>query len=733
MKLLLYISFLLVFSFGYSQKEDARITTIRNQLEVLASENSGFTENVKSEINVNNITLPNFLVGLSKLHNINIIVAPELNNITIANNNFNGVTVNDVLVFLCKTYNLAIDFTGNILSIKAYQEPQKETVKREINVFYDPSKDIISIDAKNDNLYEVFKAITDASGKNLMAFSGLENKSLTAFIREASFDAAMANLAQSNDLIVQKNKDNFYEFDVNPDAIATNDNGVQSRGNRNRLSRNTAFEILDLKTKLLKVNFTDTPISKVVNDIGLALDINIFSASPLEEAGSASVKADKITFDELLTKMFEANVYSNPLNNNTPTNQNTTRNQNITTNTTNKVFTFKKENDIYYFGTEEQLSVRQVELITLQYRSVELLNDPSGSLRSNNNFSNQFNRGGATNGRSNLGTNTFQNQNNSQRGNFQNQSSNINNSFNNQTTSSIESTDILEIIPEEIKQDLEFVVDVELNSIYVAGTNEKIERFKKFVTQIDKRVPVVLIEVMIIEVTKNATIEAGVTWGIGENPVETRGGIFPETDLTLGARTVNRIIGSFNDFSGFNLGKVVPDFFATIRAMETNGNLKVRSTPKLATLNGHRANFSNGETSSFAVTDRSIIGTDNPLINEIVNFIPIQAELGLNIKPSVTGDGQIILDINVIQSTFGPRLTDNGPPDLISRNFSSIIRMQDQDIAILGGLEERRINNSGSGVPFLAKIPLIKWLFSSRTRESRKSKLSVLIKPTIIY
>ena len=42
-------------------------------------------------------------------------------------------------------------------------------------------------------------------------------------------------------------------------------------------------------------------------------------------------------------------------------------------------------------------------------------------------------------------------------------------------------------------------------------------------------------------------------------------------------------------------------------------------------------------------------------------------------------------------------------------------------------------NNSGSGVPLLARIPLIKWLFSKRKREARKAKLTVLIKPTIIY
>src|SRR5690606_1310103 len=200
-----------------------------------------------------------------------------------------------------------------------------------------------------------------------------------------------------------------------------------------------------------------------------------------------------------------------------------------------------------------------------------------------------------------------------------------------------------------------------------------------------------------------------------------------------GAQTINKVINGFDGFDRLNLGKVVPNFFATVKAMEKNGNLKIKSTPKLSTLNGHRATFSNGETSYYAVTQRNIYGTDNPQTSEITNYEPIDAELGLTIKPLVSGDGQVTLDIYVIQSSFGARIDENAPPDINSRDFSSIIRVQDQDIVVLGGLEEQMRNDSGSGVPFLARIPVIKWLFSSRKREATKSKLTVFIKPTIIY
>ena len=54
-------------------------------------------------------------------------------------------------------------------------------------------------------------------------------------------------------------------------------------------------------------------------------------------------------------------------------------------------------------------------------------------------------------------------------------------------------------------------------------------------------------------------------------------------------------------------------------------------------------------------------------------------------------------------------------------------------MVLLGGLEEKATRESGSGVPFLSRIPVIKWFFSSRTKEKSRSKLNIFIKPTVIY
>jgi type IV pilus assembly protein PilQ len=723
MKKILYI-LLLTFSFGLAQshpdshrnssEDDGRISNIQNQLELLSVDNVGLTENVKTEISVNNITLANFLLAVSNIHKININVAQELSQITIANN-FSNVTVADLLVYLCKEYNLTIDFTGNILSIKPYQKPKKP--QKIIPIIYYPYDNTISIDVKEDKLYDVFKRIMDETGKNLVFSPGLENMMLTTYLKTIPFNIAMENLAFGNNLFVEKTKDNFYLFELNDVSEITNTANTQAkqRPTRQRHS-NFHFKVLDVEQKLLEVDFVNTPIADIINDIGNELKIDVFTATPLDEAGTASFKAKAITFDEMLTKIFEAQIVLNSKNSSS-NGQN--QNRNAVPDGTAKKFTFKKEGNLYFFGIDNQLSVRKVEVVHLMHRSIELLSDPKGG-----------------SSRVNRNTTSFGNTNNQ----FYNTNTNSNNRTQLNTNNSQSFSDyggkaeaLVNIVPDEVKQDLDIKIDYELNSFYINGPSENIERFKKFIRQIDKPVPVVLIEVMIIEVSKTSTVETGVSWGIGDAPVNTQGGIFPETNITLGAQTINKVIGGFDGFGSFNLGKVVPNFFATIKAMEANGNLKIRSTPKISTLSGHRATFSNGQTSFYAVTQLNIIGSNNPQTNEITNYVPIDAELGITIKPLVSGDGQVTLDIFVIQSNFGQRIADDAPPDINSREFSSIIRVNDQDIVVLGGLEEQVKNDSGSGVPLLARVPVIKWLFSKRKREAKKAKLTVLIKPTVFY
>lgn len=700
-----------------SKAQDARIQQIKNNIEAMIPESSGLGQKVN--INIKQATLSEFLLAVSEVHKVNISVTPSLGQITIVNN-FSDVTVSDLLVFLCKEYNLAIDFTGNILAIKPYQKHQEIPIEKIIDVKYKLSENLLSLNLKEDKLYDAFKKITNESGKNIVFAPGLENKLLTVYIVDMPFDDALNKLAFANNLEVEKTKDNFYLFDnLGGDyEISSNDKITQSQNKPSRPIRsrksNFYFVVLDSEKKLLEVDFESTPISSIVYDIGNELNLDIFISSPLENAGTATLKAKEITFDDLLNKIFESKSNVAAGNNGNFQAQNNSQVLNESTSSTDN-YTYSKKDNIYIFGLKNQLIVRNIQSIALMHRSIEILSDPSESSRSAgrlNNTNTTFNNFSATS----------------------DSSRNTTNYSNNSGSQEKTGGSILEIFPKEILSGIDVKIDTELNSFIVSGPSENIARFENFVKYIDKPVPVVLIEVMLLEVSRSATIETGISAGIGDKPKTTSGTVFPTVDVTLGAQTLNKIINRFDGFGSLNIGNVVPNFYLSLKALESNGSINIRSTPRLSTLNGHRAFLSIGETTYYVVTNQNYYGSQIPQTSEIKNYQPIDAELSLSIRPLISGDGQITMDIKVVQSSFnGQKVDKDAPPGINSREFTSIIRVKDQDLIVLGGLEEKVKNDTGSGVPLLSRIPIIKWFFSSRKREDSKKKLSVIIKPTVIY
>lgn len=714
----IYIVFLILSLEAFSQN-DSRINSIENQLELLKVDHPEFEQ--KINVNISHTTLSNLLLAISKVHGINLNVSPQLEEINVINN-FSNVSIADLLVFLVKEYDLEIQFTGNIISISKYQPPVQIPAEKEVVAQYDPSLNLLTLDLQNDPLEKVFRKITDVSGKNLVFAPGMENLPLSIYFARVPFESAMEKLAISNNLELTQSRDGFFIFNLGETG------GERSSANR-IISRaaNFNYSILDPYKKVLKVDFNNVPAADIIYTVGDDLDLNIFTASSLAEMGTVTVKAEEISFDNLLNKIFESinagrssvNFQQGPSMEQSMQRDGSAYNSGSAGN-----FTYKKEGDLYFFGTEDQLALQQVEVIQMMHRSIEMLSNPSRSNQSRRADRNNF-----------MPVNTNYYPGNNQDHNSGDMSPVNNNNFRNTGTANETTTEgIQKIIPDELMVGIDVKIDSELNSFVVSGPAARIERFKNFVQYIDKPVPVILIEVMILEVNRTAIVESGVSFGLGDEAVTTEGRVFPSADMQIGAQTINRIIGGFDGFGSLNMGKVLPEFYMHIKAMETNGNLKILSTPKLSTLNGHKAHLSSGETTYYAVTSQTFFGSQIPQASEITNYYPIDAELALEIMPFVSGDGEITLDINVIQSNFnGERIAEDAPPGMNSREFSSIIRMRDQDIAILGGIEERVKDDSGSGVPLLARVPVIKWLFSERRRQDSRKKLNILIKPTVIY
>ncbi len=290
-----------------------------------------------------------------------------------------------------------------------------------------------------------------------------------------------------------------------------------------------------------------------------------------------------------------------------------------------------------------------------------------------------------------------------------------------------------EVIPDILKQGLQIKVFPDLNSIIASGDQRQALRVEAFLRSIDKRVPLVTIEVIIADVTKSDIKEAGIGMGLGEAPVaKTTGTLSPGVNMTLNANSVNKLINSFNGFGSINLGKVTPDFYMTLKFLEDHGNITLHSTPKLSTLNGHEASLKSGEKQYYKEIINSYFGSQTPIQNESYTWKDVEANLNIKIVPFVSADKHITLDIEIEQSEFTTRVEKEGPPGTSTRSFKSQIRIQNEEMVLLGGIDRNSVNKTSSGLPYIARIPVLKWLFGNTTDNKTDHKLNVFIKPTLI-
>ena len=291
---------------------------------------------------------------------------------------------------------------------------------------------------------------------------------------------------------------------------------------------------------------------------------------------------------------------------------------------------------------------------------------------------------------------------------------------------------VVEIIPKEMKQGMEIITFPDLNSLILNGEQRKMYQVAAFLQKIDKSVPLVSIDVIILDATDTNSQEAGISMGLGEAPTTTSATLSPGLNLSLGASSINKLLNSFNGFGSINLGRVTPNFYFGLKMLEEDGKVLLRSTPRLSTLNGHKATLKSGETKYYKEVQTYLTGVQNPIKSESYQWKSVDASLSLDITPYVSLDSCITMQINLSQSEYTEREMEEAPPGTTTRSFNSIIKVRNEEMVLLGGLERNMSSRTSKGLPFLARIPVLRWLFGSSAKNKSVAKLNVFIKPTII-
>jgi type IV pilus assembly protein PilQ len=301
--------------------------------------------------------------------------------------------------------------------------------------------------------------------------------------------------------------------------------------------------------------------------------------------------------------------------------------------------------------------------------------------------------------------------------------------LNNRTIESVKAA-----IPNDMLTNLEVKEFVELNGLILTGSARKIDELKTFISSIDVVVPMVQIDVMLVYSERGSGVKTGIKAGVKDTPTSTSGEVFPGLDVELGSQSINNILSAITGFGLVNLGQVTENFYVSLQALESNNVIDIESTPKISTLNGHEASISIGETTYYQETQVNVqTSVTNQGVLQSRQWKPIDANLSVTIKPFVSADEHVTLTITVEQDDFSGKIDPSSPPNITTQTFESMVRVKNGELILLGGLEKKQKTDSGSGVPFLSRIPVLKWFFSSREKTKSKSKLHILIRPIVTY
>jgi type IV pilus assembly protein PilQ len=257
----------------------------------------------------------------------------------------------------------------------------------------------------------------------------------------------------------------------------------------------------------------------------------------------------------------------------------------------------------------------------------------------------------------------------------------------------------------------------------VTDTAEVIENIKKIVARIDTVTPQVIIEAKIVEVSSNFSNAIGIDWtadvGPYASPTGLDGTLSGNVAMNFPAAEATGVLGiNFSRFAGHATPLVLN---ATLNAMETRGEGKIISSPKIATLDNKTATITQGVEFPYLERDSSGLAT--------VKFKNI--DLKLEVTPIVSPDDRILMKINIQKDDIAS-ITADGTPSLSTNEASTELLVNDGDTIVIGGILKSSVTSGDSGWPGLKNIPLLGWLFKTASKTSTNTELLIFITPTIV-
>jgi general secretion pathway protein D len=280
-------------------------------------------------------------------------------------------------------------------------------------------------------------------------------------------------------------------------------------------------------------------------------------------------------------------------------------------------------------------------------------------------------------------------------------------------------------------------------AIVVRGTPDQVALAQKLVDDLDKAKPEVLIDVAVMEVSRDKMKNLGISPptnvsvalqpNVNTTSTTSTGSTGGVPTSTNGQTTSGVTLNTLNYLNATDFQVTIPPASAT--ALLSDSTSKIIQNPQVRALDGQKATLKIGErvpvaTGSF---QPGIGGVGiNPLVNTQFQYIDVG--VNIDITPRVHAGREIslkmVLDVSAVTSYVS--IGGISQPVIGQRKVEHEIRLKDGEVNLLGGIMEDQQTKALTGIPGLAQIPILKYLFSQTNTEHQQDEIVFVLTPHII-
>ena len=283
------------------------------------------------------------------------------------------------------------------------------------------------------------------------------------------------------------------------------------------------------------------------------------------------------------------------------------------------------------------------------------------------------------------------------------------------------------------------------NALVVRGTPDQIALAQKLVEDLDKARPEVIIDIAVMQVSKDRSRTLGINpptsatvqlqSNINNSSTTTTGTTSGGNSATVTSGTTNNGINlnTLANLTAENFQVTIPA--ANLSAVMGASDTKLIQNPQIRALDGQKASLKIGDrvpvaTGSF---QPGIGGVGiNPLVNTQFQYLDVG--VNIDVTPRVHANGEVTLKMTMDVSAVTGQQNIGGisQPIIGQRKIEHEIRLKDGEANLLGGIMEDQQTKQLSGIPGLAQIPILKYLFGQTTQDHSENEIVFAIVPHII-